>query len=310
MPPSKPLVFVDGKLSASQNLPASVLNETEVNVFESLRVFGGKIFQLEEHLNRLFESAKTVHLKVPRNREEIAQQLKSILKQTPAGHDVFLRITVIGKRILIFLTSRSWPEDIYRRGVDLRTSVARRSSSNAAPPESKSNQFLNGVLATLNFKSVIAKRLLNESSSLRGAVNLVPKQSKDGDCFSTVLEKLRNDSKKAPFAPLFLSPEGYVLESDVWNIFIARNKTLMTPPAAGILNGVTRRFVIKCAQCQGFQVRETSFTRHDVFNADEGFLTNTSGEIVPVRSLDHRQIGTEIPGKVTRQLKSEFEEFK
>jgi branched-chain amino acid aminotransferase len=94
----------------------------------------------------------------------------------------------------------------------------------------------------------------------------------------------------------------------VGNFFIVKQTILHTPDTFGILNGVTRRFVIKCAQRSGLRVIETPLTRHDAFNADEAFLTNTSWEILPVAELDGRRIGTRVPGPVTLKLKRTFDQ--
>jgi branched-chain amino acid aminotransferase len=117
----------------------------------------------------------------------------------------------------------------------------------------------------------------------------------------------REGGKNAPafFDVLFLDESGFVTESSIWNVFIVKNGILFTP-AQGVLHGVTRQFVIECAQEESFQVQESNTMRHDFWNADEAFLTNTSGELVPIRSLDGRKIGDQIPGKITKQLTAKF----
>ena len=105
---------------------------------------------------------------------------------------------------------------------------------------------------------------------------------------------------------LFLDAYGFVAEVRVGNLFIVSKGALKTPPLPGILNGVTRRFVIECALSEGVQVKEEPLTRHDLYIAEEAFLTNTSWEILPIRSLDGRRIGEKIPGSLTEQLQRSF----
>jgi len=105
---------------------------------------------------------------------------------------------------------------------------------------------------------------------------------------------------------LFLDSQGYLAEVRIGNFFLVKKDILFTPPARGLLNGVTRRFVIECARKGKISVEEIPLTRHDLFNADEAFLTNTSWEILPIREVDGRLIGAAIPGRVTQKLQTLF----
>lgn len=107
------------------------------------------------------------------------------------------------------------------------------------------------------------------------------------------------------FDAIFLDSNGYVTEGTIWNIFMAKESKLFTP-GCEILNGVTRQFVIECAEKENLATLEVNLTRHDFWNADEAFLTNTSGEIVPIHSLDGRRIGNQIPGRMTKKLMVRF----
>ena len=143
--------------------------------------------------------------------------------------------------------------------------------------------------------------ILKTSSFPRGSGNAFPYQSKTSSYQQAVLASTEPDPAGA-FDWLFLDQRNYLTETRTGNFFIVKNRRLLTPPEHLILNGVTRRFVIKCAHETGLKVRETPLTRHDFFNADEAFLTNTSWEILPVRGLDGRVIGTGAPGPVTAGL--------
>lgn len=259
---SKPQIFINGKKGRPDHaLDVSFSNE-KVYAFESLKSYGGVIFRLDEHLDRLFETAKTIGLERSKTREELRKELNSCLHQSK-GLDIFLRLMVDERDSFIFLLERKRPDVIYRQGVDLKTAVARRHFPKAEFAEAKANAFLNNVFATIE-------------RELSGA-----------------------------FESIFLDREGYVTEAAIWNIFMIKSGILMTP-GTGILRGVTRQFVIECAAKEHLPVQETNLTRHDFWNADEAFLTNTSGEIVPIRSLDGRKIGVEIPGRTTQQLMVRF----
>jgi branched-chain amino acid aminotransferase len=134
----------------------------------------------------------------------------------------------------------------------------------------------------------------------------VAAEAKTGNFLNGILGGLDFPARK-PFTLLMLDFEGYVCEAAVQNIFIVREQVLQTPPPAGILDGVTKRFVLRCAGKESLAVQSTRFTRHDVWNAEEAFLTNTSGDMVPIRSLDGRNIGRLVPGPVTKRLMRRFQ---
>ncbi len=257
-----PQIFVNGRKVNSDQIFESSFSEDKIFVFESLRSYGGRVFRLNEHLNRLFESAKTVGLKLPKTRAQIKKELVACL--VPHGkQDAFIRLTIDEKDSFIMVLDRKRPAWIYEKGVDLKTAVTRRNFVNAAPPEPKTSAFFNNVLG--------------------------------------VMEQHGSNA----YESIFLDSNGYVTEATVWNLFMMKGEKLFTPQV-GILNGVTREFVIKCAKGEGFPVLESNLTRHDFWSADEAFLTNTSGEIVPIRSLDGRLIGKEVPGVITKGLMARF----
>ena len=236
-----------------------------ISVFESMIAFGKCVFRLDDHLDRLFQSAKTAGIQIKKNKEQVRKELLGVLNEHSREKEICVRLTILQNQTLIFLSESSWPKEIYQKGVDLVTTTVRRNHSNAIPPEAKTGEFLNGVLA--------------------------------------ILDPPAHDA----FETLFLDQNGYVKEARVWNFFIVAKGVLCTPPTDGILDGVTRRFVIECARKERFRVEEKQVTRHEIWNADEAFITNTSGKIVPVRSLDQRIIGSKMPGLVTQKLMERFE---
>lgn len=292
------LLYSNGKKVTDQIL-LSQWRDDEIGIFESLRTYKGKIFQLEEHLDRLFESAKTSGFSsqersqkkgqspkgtVPTRkqlRKELELGLQAFKREEPGiKEDLFLRLTLGRAGIFLLIGKRVHAPELYRRGVALKTSPVKRSLSNASFPEVKTSSYQNAVLASLE------------------------------------------PAGAGTYEWLFLDRNGFVTEVRIGNIFIVKNggaglvpgrkgrpqgsPLLVTPPTIGILNGVTRRFVIKCALALQLEVKEVPLTRHEIYNADEAFLTNTSWEILPVRELDSRQIGTRIPGPVTLKLMRKF----
>ena len=143
------------------------------------------------------------------------------------------------------------------------------------------------------------------SATRRNASNAMSPEAKSNQFLNGILSLLDLTSGAA-FETLILDRNGLVKEARVWNLFIVKRGTLETPATDGILNGVTRNFVIECALKEKIPVVETSFTRHEVWNSEEAFLTNTSGGILPVQSLDGRKIKSPIPGKITKQLSKRY----
>lgn len=258
-------VYADGKEITDEFLLRE-LREEEVGVFETMRLYDGRVFCEHEHLRRFLESAKTVGCPFQLEYGDLKKELRKAVDFS-AQKDGIVRLTLVGNRLFVIMRGRKFSEAPYRKGIALRTSPVRRVLSNAAFPEAKSSAYQNAWMASLE----------------RG---------------------VKGDATEW----LFLDVNGYVTETRTANIFIVmenhqtHKKELVTPPALGVLNGVTRRFVIKCAVEIGMAVVEKFLTRHDAFNAAEIFLTNTSWEILPVRNLDGRQIGTRVPGPQTIKL--------
>ena len=237
--------------------------ENQTGIFESLRSYDGIIFRIGEHLDRFFESAKTLGLEIPESRSELKSRLEKSLRDS-GRKDAFLRLTLAGREIFVLVTERIHPKEIYQKGVSLHTTAVKRNPSQAAFPEAKSTSCLNQVLGTL--------------------------------------EPLPSGT----YEILFLDSEGFLTEARIGNLFMMKKGRVLTPPPYGLLNGVTRKFVIECARFRKIPVEETPLTRHELFNADEAFLTNTSWEILPIREVDGRRIGSKVPGPLTQKLQAVF----
>lgn len=246
-----------------------ILSDETNGIYESLRTYRGAFFRLEEHLDRFFESAKTVGIKVPETRSALRQRLRKALIDS-GKKNAFLRVTlIIGEEysrpfLSVIVTERNHSEEIYQRGVALKTSVVKRNPTQSAFPEAKSTACLNQVLGTLD------------------------------------------PAPRDNYEILFLNTEGYLAEARIGNLFLVKNGRLFTPPPHGLLHGVTRSFVIECARLGKIPVEELPLMRHDLYNAQEAFLTNTSWEILPIREVDGRKIKGVTPGPVTKKLQTLF----
>jgi len=234
------------------------------NVFESMRVYRGRIFCLDEHIKRLEESAKSIQIKLAYSREELKRKILEEIKKKKI-RDAYVRLSINGKGKLeiILRPPRIYPEEFYKKGVKVITVPTIKESISSTFPQTKTGNFLNGIFAFLE----------------------------------------KNDS----FEAILLNRDGFITEGTVSNIFMVKDEILFTSPLyLGILPGITRRLVLKIAESINILVKEAPFTRHELYNAQEVFLTNTSIEIMPVISVDNRIIGQGYPGKTTQLIYEAF----
>ncbi len=276
------LIYIDGEFLPYADAKISVFDHGLLygdGVFEGIRCYNGYVFKLDEHLERLYDSAKSLMLQIPIPIETLKQDVLETLRQNQL-REGYIRLIVtrgIGDlgldpekcphpSIIIIADKISlYPQHYYDNGLEIVTVSVRRNYPEAINPRIKSLNYLNNILAKIEAKQ-------------SGAVEA-----------------------------LMLNNDGYVVECSGDNIFLVKNEVIITPPPhIGILEGVTRNSVITLAQEAGFQVDERVFTRHDIYIADECFLTGTAAEVIPVVKLDQRVIGTGEPGKVTQKLIAAF----
>lgn len=247
-------------------------------IFEGIRIYGGKVFKHQEHIDRLYESAKAIMLTIPMSPAEMMKAVEDAVAVNKKV-DGYIRLVVsrgagnlgLDPRrcepvVIVIVDDISlYPPELYENGLEIITSSYIRNHPNATNPRVKSLNYLNNILAKIE--------------AIRAG------------CLEAVM----------------LNHKGEVAECTADNLFIVKNGVLKTPPAdAGILEGVTRNFVIDLAEKAGIPFKEATLTRHDIYVADEMFLTGTGAEVIAVTKVDERSIGAGKQGPITKRLRELF----
>jgi len=275
-------VYINGAYFRKDEAKVSVFDHGFLygdGVFEGIRVYDGNVFRLKEHLERLYDSAKSIMLEIPMTMEEMQQAVVDAVRKNGL-RNAYIRLVVsrgVGSLsldpescsnpqvIIIVDQVRLFSKELYENGLPIVTVPTRRNIPDALNPKIKSLNYLNNVL-----------------------VKIEANRAGVGEA-------------------LMLNEHGYVAEGSGDNIFIVKKGVLYTPPGyVGALEGITRRAIMDLADQLGYPVKEQPFTRHDVYIADEAFLTGTAAEVIAVVEVDGRRIGTGKPGPITRRLLEEF----
>ncbi len=275
-------VYVSGKLVDKDDAKVSVYDHGFLygdGVFEGLRSYGGKVFRLEQHLDRLWKSARAIWLEIPLSREAMASAVNDTVQKNGI-QDGYIRLVVTrgagglgldptrtsDPQVIIIADRISlYPPEFYEQGLEIVTASTIRNHPAALSPRIKSLNYLNNILAKI--------------------------EGLQAGCIEA----------------LMLNHKGEISECTGDNIFLVKSGVLYTPSIdAGILEGITRDAVIELAQEAGHEVREVGLTRHDVYIADECFLTGTAAEVIPVVKIDGRAIGAGKPGPITNELIEKF----
>jgi branched-chain amino acid aminotransferase len=282
---SKMKIYIDGEFHDKENAKISVFDHGLLygdGVFEGIRFYNGRVFRLDEHIDRLFDSARAIALNIGMEKSAVIEATLETIRQNNL-QDGYIRLVVtrgVGdlglnpylcpKASIIIIASAItlYPAEKYENGLEVVTCATRRIPHGALSPMVKSLNYLNNVLAKIE------------------AINAGAGEG------------------------LMLNEQGFVAECTGDNIFIVKNGVISTPPiASGALAGVTRAVVFELAREFGIPIVEPMMTRYDIFTADECFLTGTAAEVIPAVKLDTRPIGDGRPGPITRRLIERFHEL-
>jgi len=275
-------IWLDDKLVDEKDAKISVFDHGLLygdGVFEGIRIYNDRIFELDAHINRLYESAKVIRLNVPMSKDNLVTAIKKTVEANAISNG-YIRLVVtrgvgtlglnpfICKNSRLFIIADNiqlYPEELYEKGMKIISATTVRNHPLAIPPQIKSLNYLNNILAKIEALDV-----------------------------------------NMPEAVMY-NHEGYVAEATGDNVFTVKKGLVFTPPIeAGALEGITRNVVIKLARKENLQVVEKDLTRFDLYVCDEFFLTGTAAEVIGIIEIDGRVIGDGKPGPVTKMLRKKF----
>jgi len=275
-------IWLDGQLVDEAEAKISVFDHGLLygdGVFEGIRVYNSKIFELEAHIKRLYESAIVIRLVVPMSQSKLINAVEKTVEANGVI-DGYIRLVVTrgvgtlglnpficenGRLFIIADNIQLYPEELYEKGMKVISATTVRNHPLAIPPQVKSLNYLNNILAKI--------------------------------------EALDNNVPES----IMYNHEGYVAEATGDNVFIVKNGVIYTPPIeAGALEGITRGVVIRLAKEENLEVVEKNLTRFDLYICDEFFLTGTAAEVIGIVEIDGRVIGGGKPGPITRLLRKKF----
>ncbi|HCS55128.1 branched-chain-amino-acid transaminase [Rubinisphaera sp.] len=278
-------IYLNGQLVSKDEAKISVFDHGLLygdGIFEGIRIYNRKVFLLQEHIERLYESAHAIRLTIPLSPAEMTKAVEEtvaanelvdgyirlVITRGSGSLGLDIRRTSDPQVIIIADKISLYPEELYEHGLKIITASTIRNHPQALSPRIKSLNYLNNILAKI--------------------------EGSDAGCLEAVM----------------LNHKGEVAECTGDNIFIVKNGVLKTPSTdAGILDGITRRAVLRLAREAKMEVLETTMTRHELYVSDECFLTGSAAEVIAVVELDGRLIGDGKPGPVTKDLKTRFEKL-
>ena len=275
------LIYLNGEFVPESEAKVSVFDHGLLygdGVFEGIRAYNGRVFRLEEHIDRMYDSAKTIDLKIPISKAEFAEVICETLRKNNLK-DAYIRPLVtrgVGDLGLdpnkcavptIIVIATGWGAmygDLYEKGLKAITCSIRRNPAEALPPNVKSLNYLNNIMAKIeaNYKG--------------------------GD------------------EAIFFDTNGYIAEGSGDNIYIVKNGTIITPPTLNNLRGITRMVLLEIADELGITRVEHNIGYYDLYTADEVLVSGSAAEVAPVVLIDGRSIGTGKPGPVFKQLSVAF----
>ncbi|MGH2529900.1 MAG: branched-chain amino acid transaminase [Actinomycetota bacterium] len=280
-------IWMDGELVDWADAKVHVLSHAVhygTGVFEGIRCYetksGPAVWHLDEHIKRLFRSAKLYHLEVPYSAEALSEAVKDTIRANGLAACYVRPLVLRGYGEMgvnplnapVNVVVAVWPwgtylgEQALEQGVRVKISSWRRNDQNSLPAAAKATgQYINGVLAKV--------------------------------------ESLQAGYDEA----IMLNQQGFITDGSGENVFVVRHGVLYTPPiSAGCLDGITRSTVMTLARDLGYEVREENLVRTDLYNADEAFFTGTAAEVTPIREVDDRTVGEGTRGPVTKEIQGTF----
>ncbi len=278
-------IWLDEALVDEQDAKISVFDHGYLygdGVFEGIRFYNRKILRENEHLVRLYESAKFIRMEIPMQLEDMRAAMHTTIEANGLENGYIRLIVSRGagnlglnpftcKKPMVVIIASSiqlYPQELYDKGMKVISSSYTRNSPQSVPPQVKSLNYLNNILAKI--------------------------------------EAIDNGVLEA----IMYNGQGYVAEATGDNVFIIKNGVIYTPPVqSGSLTGITRQLVIEIAEKAGYKVVEKNLTRFDLYTSDEFFLTGTAAEVIGVVNIDGRHIGDGKPGTITKELKEKFFEY-
>lgn len=278
-------IFLDGKFVDEKDAVISCFDHGVLygdGIFEGIRAYNNRVFELNAHIDRFFAAAKAIALVLPYTKEELCAIVIDSCKANNVQNGYIRLVATRGKGDLGLSPSKCskptvyciagqvslYPEELYRTGMPIITASRRRNGAANLDPQIKSLNYLNNVLA--------------------------------------VIEAANAGVSEA----IMLTAEGWVAECTGDNIFIVKDGQIWTPPTyIGTLDGITRRTIIRIAKELGYTVNEVPFTLFNVYNADECFLTGTAAEAIAITKVDNRVIGNGVCGEITAELRKAFHEY-
>lgn len=278
-------IWMDGELVDEDDATVSVFDHGLLygdGVFEGIRAYDGTVFKLQEHVERLYKSARVIDLQIPYTPEETVEAVVETVRAN-GFPDGYIRLVVTRGEgdlgldpdhcseptmFIIAADIELYPEEAYEQGLELVTVPTRRNAPEAINPRVKSLNYLNNILGKM-------------------------------------------EAKLAGFEEgIMLDDQGYVVECTGDNIFVLDDGIIRTPPPhVGVLEGITRDVLIELARDEGYTVEEVPLNRYDLYVADECFVTGTAAEVLPVVEIDGRTINEGRPGPTAKTLIRRFREY-
>ncbi|MCU0637927.1 MAG: branched-chain-amino-acid transaminase [Methanothrix sp.] len=278
------LIYLNGEFVPPEQATVSVFDHGFLygdGVFEGIRAYNGRVFRLEDHVKRLFDSAQAIMLKIPLSQEEMCEAILETLRKNNL-RDAYIRPIVsrgygdLGldpnkcPKASVIIIAVEWGAmygDLYEVGLTAVSVSVRRNAPDSLPPNIKSLNYLNNILAKIE-------------ANIKGG----------------------NEA-------IILDSRGLVSEGSGDNIFVIKNGQILTPSTINNLKGITREAVMELAELRGNPIQEKELGLFDLYTADEIFVTGTAAEVAPVTKVDGRIVGTGKPGPITKELMAAFKEL-